>query len=337
MNIMAKNSGRWRRNDEIPMELETAKALRKKNAKGADAEVSAAYEALKKEHEELLQACEIWKEGVAKLGTLRKEIIALKVESARRAGEAEALKEEAEALKSQLFAAGELERSLTETRDEAVKKVEALEARLAEAEKYDIKSLLVENVKLNNALADAQRQVQDLESIQQAAVSKNSNYWHYVLPEKKPRMPKIGDKVLCLCVNVKEYGERIADRRYKDLGNTYYSELFYSGEYHFRGLPSGHLVVAWRPLFVHDKEKINIAVMDVIMSSLNDHKAFQSLFVDAGRCLQNPDEEKKRLERLRKDLRSATNKKIAQIFDNNNRLARDVLNIIRKDKNNAAV
>lgn len=325
-NRTSKNNAHWRRNTEIPMEPDTAAALKKKRAAAAPA--SEEFEKLKAEHAALLEATEIWKEGIKELGALRKENTALKEQAAQ-----------VDELRSRLVAAAQLEKSLTETRDAAVEKIKDLEGKLTEAEelqKFDLKALLVENVKLNNSLADSQRQVMDLEAIQQAA-EKNVNYWRYVLPEKKPRMPKIGEKVLCLCVNIREYGERLADRRNKDLGSTYYKELYYSGEYAWKGLANGHIVVAWRPSIVHDKEKINIAVMDIIMQSLAEPPAFQKIFSFPERQLSNPDYEKKRLDQLRKDLRAATNKKISQIFETNNKLARDVLNVIRKDNNGPTI
>ncbi len=293
------------------MEPDTAAALKKKRA--AAAPTSEEFEKLKAEYAALLEAAEIWKEGIKELGALRKENTELKaaagavdtaaleertadLQARLSAAEAETKKaKEARAASDIAFAtlrknSKNLIDSLTETRDEAVK---ALDAARGELEKR-----IAENKQMKDCLITAQTEWARLKR----QADKGARRW-YFLTDKNHKMPAVNEIVLVCAVPEFEMMEQIKCHNLEiDVGFKIVESRWNGKD--FIDLVGTHIVVAWQPLVEPNWARISGDAIEAVRKCVFNEKIVDGILKDAKRRggIQLYEDTKKRLLGCRKTL-----------------------------------
>lgn len=179
--------------------------------------------------------------------------------------------------------------------------------------------------------AQLERSEKELKALQARDHRKQTErrVWHYLTDDCA--MPKMGQDVMVLAVDVKKFGEDLADRKNKGSIYTYISDAKYTGGKTFRlfAAPPGAVPFAWqvRPK-VSDARVMNFS-LNLLISSLEDVKIFNAVFTDQKRRVMNPQDEAKRLKDVRGRLESAVRKIRANGEKEKEKLARSI-----KDKAN---
>lgn len=207
----------------------------------------------------------------------------------------------------------DLGQKLKESEDQLRKKsFEHIESEALKKAASEIQELKNETGYLTHAL---ERAKEDLSSVENSGPA-NKGMWHYITLDDTQKMPKPGQRCLCLCANLRQFVEDIGNRKNIKTLRTPMTDVVFRGGHLWNkaDIPDGHVVVAWRPLPVpKGSNRVLEFMFDQVAFLRTQPKLFAELLCDTKRGMMSKAEETKYICDLMKRLNSAFEKRERRI------------------------
>lgn len=226
-----------------------------------------------------------------------------------RSEKTETLNRMAEAVRDALHWKNEKEEAETRAKEEIQRFKESMtfEARESKA----LSEMVLKNEQLQDKIGWLECQLERAHKDVQQTVERDHTapakrkIWHYIFEDCV--MPEEGQDCMCLCINLRDFADRLSRRLNHGGIETQITCAKYIGKKHFRfsDIPFGHVVVAWQILPKHSTEKVVNFALESLMYYKNEPEQFGKIMTDPTRARLNPEGEKKYLWQLLKGLQSA--------------------------------